>query len=409
MPTYTYKARNPAGQAVKGAMEADSKVELAEKLHRMGYVATQASEALSGIKVEPFLGFFRGIGTEDKIMFYIQLSNLTHAGIPLLTSLHTLSELIENRRLKEAVAGIARSVEGGESFSEALAHHPRIFSKLFVSLVKAGEASGKLDTVLTRFAGYVEEQAELAQKIKGALFYPLLLLFAGIGVTLFIVTTIIPQFAEIFIRTGITLPGPTRILYAVGMGIQQFWYSLLLFAAVAWLGVSYYAGTAIGRLQVDRLMLSLPLLGGLFRKAAISRFSRTLGMLVASGVPHLQSLEIVEEVIGNQVLRRVVAQARQAVEKGEKISETLKISKEFPADAVQMISVGEETGSLDEMLDKISDFYDRAVGYSVKKLTTVLEPLLLILMGVLVGFIMASMLLPMFDMMKMLREARAGF
>lgn len=409
MPSYVYKARDAAGKPVKGTMQAVSKEELTEKLYKMGYLTTQASEALPGIRLESLWERFRRIGTEDLIMFNVQLANLIHAGIPLLASLETLTQQIENKRLRETVGSVVRMVEGGETFSEALSRHPRIFSGLFVSLVKAGEASGKLDTILTRYAAYAEEQAELKEKVTGALFYPAILLLAGIGVTLFIVTFIIPQFAEIFTRAGIRLPLPTLILYQIGTTIKQFWISILLFAAAAWLGVSLYGASARGRIHFDRLKLKFPLLGPLFRKAAISRFARTLGMLVASGVPILESLEIVREVIGNEVLGRVVGNVRDAVEKGEKISEPLRISGEFPPDTVRMIAVGEETGGLDEMLDKVSDFYDRSVGYTIKKLTTVLEPLLLVLMGCLVGFIMASMLLPMFDMMKLLRTARAGF
>lgn len=404
MPTYTYKARDAMGKPVKGKMAASSQPELAEKLHKMGYLTTQVEEAAPAIKRGSFLDRFQRIRTEDMVMFNVQLSNLIHAGISILSSLSTLSQQIENRKLKETVSEVSRSVESGESFSEALQHHPQVFPKLFISMVKAGEVSGKLDMILNRFARYCEESEELKQKIKGALFYPVILLFAGIGVTLFIVTFIIPQFAEIFMKVGIPLPLPTLILYQVGVTIRQFWYSLILFAIVGWLGLRYYAGTTGGRFHIDRLNLKWPVLGTLNRRAAISRFARTLGMLVASGVPILQSLEVVREVIGNEVLARVIGNVRTAVEKGEKISEPLRISGEFPPDAVRMVAVGEETGSLDEMLDKIADFYDRAVGYAVKKLTTLFEPLLLILMGCLVGFIMASMLLPMFDMVKILRH-----
>lgn len=404
MPTYTYKARDAAGKSIKGSMEAISKVELSDKLHKLGYITTQVVEALPGVRLDSAVSFFQRISTEDIIMFNIQLANLIHAGVSLLASLHTLGRQIENKKLKEIVADVARNVEAGESFSEALQHHPEIFSNLFLSAVKAGEASGKLDTVLTRFAVYCEQQADLSQKIRGAFFYPAILLLAGIGVTLFIVSVIIPQFAEIFLKVGIPLPLPTLLLYKIGMGIKQFWYSLLLFALVGVLGLQYYANTSRGRLQVDRVNLGVPVLGSLFRKAAISRFARTLGMLLASGVPILQSLDIVKEVIGNKVLSGTVENVRLAVEKGEGISEPLRVSKEFPPDTIQMISVGEESGSLDEMLVKISDFYDRSVNYTVKKLTTLLEPLLLLLMGCMVGFIMASMLLPIFDMVKILKR-----
>ena len=409
MPTFTYKARDPRGKAVKGTMQAASQEELYDKLQKLGYMTTKASESLSVPEINALFERFQRISAEDLIMFTVQFSNLINAGVSLLDSLSAVSQQIENRKLKEVVESVTRSVEAGQSFSEALSSHPKVFPHLFMSLVKAGEVSGKLDTILIRYAKYSEEQAELKQKVKGALLYPAILLFAGIGVSLFIVTFVVPQFAQIFIKVGITLPLPTRILYRVGVGIKFFWHSILSFVMVTYFGFKYYTGTRVGGFQVDQWKLRIPLLGGLFRKVSISRFSRTLGMLVSSGVPILTSLEIVKEVVGNEVLARVVAGAHEAVEKGEKLSEPLRVSREFPVDAIQLISVGEETGNLDEMLEKVADFYDRWTGYTIKKLTTLIEPVLLLLMGSIVGFIMASMLLPMFDMIKVLRQAHSGF
>lgn len=404
MPTYLYKARDGTGKPVKGTMDAGTKEELVDKLHKMGYMTTQVTEALPGIKIESFFEKLAPISAETMIMFYIQLSNMIDAGIPILTTLDTLNKQIENKVLKETVGGVLRSVEGGNSLSQALTKYPRIFPKLFVNMVKAGEASGKLDMVSARYAVYFEHQVDLSQKIKGALFYPIILLCAGIAVTLFIVTFVIPQFVAIFMKAGIALPLPTLILFKVGIAIKQYWYLLILTVIALWLAIRFYGNRETGRLNFDRLKLKLPIIGPLHRKAAISRFGRTLGTLVASGVPILECLDITKEVIGNEVLARVIGNVRNAVEKGEDIAEPLKLSEEFPQDTVQMVSVGEKTGSLDEMLNKISDFYDMSLGYTIKKLTTVLEPIFLLIMGSLVGFIMASMLLPMFDMMKMLRH-----
>jgi len=258
--------------------------------------------------------------------------------------------------------------------------------------------------VLSRFVQFTEHQADLREKIRGALFYPLILLSCGIAVTLFIVTFIIPKFTEIFLKAGIKLPLPTLILSHIGMAIKQFWYLIILLVIFCCAGIKYYIKTESGRFNLDRLKLNLPIIGSLYRKAAISRFSRTLATLVATGVPILKSLDITEDVIANAVLGNIIRNVRIAVEKGEKISESLKISEEFPQDTVQMISVGEETGDLAGMLNKISDFYDMSLGYSIKKLVTVIEPLLLVVMGGMVGFIMASMLLPMFDMIKVLHR-----
>jgi len=403
MPTYIYKARDGTGKQVKGAMDASSKDELIAKLSKMGFMTTQAKEVLPGFKLESLFNRFKPVGTDDMIMFYVQFSNMINAGIPLLTTLDTLSKQTENTKLREAVGSVARNVEAGDSFSQALLKYPRIFPKLFANMIKAGEASGTLDKVSARYASYFEHQEELRQKISNALFYPAILLTAGVGVTLFMVTFVIPKFADIFMKAGITLPTPTLILFASGVAIKRFWYLGILFILLCYLGFKYYAKTERGRLSIDRLKLNIPILGSLYRKAAISGFAKTLGTLSGSGVPILESLDITRDVIGNEVLARVISNTRTAVEKGEKMSEVIKISGEFPPDIVQMISVGEESGNLDEMLDKIAEFYDMMIGYVIKKLTTALEPIFLVIMGALVGFIMISVLLPMFDMIKILK------
>lgn len=404
MPIYIYKARDATGKPVKGTMDATTKEELIDKLRKMGYMTTQVTEALAGIKIESVFDKLLKINAEDMIMFYVLLSNMINAGINILTSVSTLNKQVEDRRLKEVVGNIRRNIEAGDSFSQALARHPRVFSFIFINMIKAGEASGKLDKILARYAVFAEQEQDLRQKIKGALFYPIILLLAGTAVTLFIVTFIIPQFAEIFMKAGINLPLLTLILYKIGGGIRNFWYLIVLFMVVFVLVIRYYAKKEKGRLSLDRLKLKTPIIGPLHRKIAISRFSRTLGTLVGSGVPILESLDITKEVIGNEVLARIIGNVRSSVEKGQSLAEPLKISEEFPADAVQMISVGEETGNLEGMLNKISDFYDMSVGYTIKKLTTIIEPLFLVIMGSMVGFIMASMLLPIFDMIKILRH-----
>ncbi|MDD4909640.1 MAG: type II secretion system F family protein [Candidatus Omnitrophica bacterium] len=404
MAVYNYRARDKAGSAVKGAMEAAAKDEVVERLRKMGYMATQVRESLPGIKIESLFEGLKRVSTEDMIIFNVQLSNMIGSGISILTSLDTISRQIENRRLRQIISGVARGVEAGESFSQALSRHPGVFRQLFISMVRAGESSGKLDVILARYAVFAEQQEDLRQKIKGALFYPAILLAAGIAVTLFVVTFIIPQFAQIFLKAGITLPLPTLILYKIGMGIKHFWYAIILFIIVSGLALRYYAGTKSGRLKCDRLKLNLPVLGPLHRKAAISGFSRTLSTLIASGVPILEALATVKGVIGNEVLENVIDNVRGAVEKGEGIAATLKVSNEFPPDTVQMISSGEESGALDKMLNKVADFYDMSLGHAVKKMTAVIEPLFLAVMGCMVGFIMLSMLLPIFDMMKILRR-----
>lgn len=404
MATFVYKARDASGKAVRGTLDAASKTELVDKLRKMGYMATSVAETFSGFKVESLLQNIKGISTEDMILFNIQLSNMINAGISILTSLDTLSRQISNRRLREAVGNIKRNIEAGTSLSESFSKYPRIFTELFVNMVKAGEASGKLDTVLAKYAVYYEHQADLKEKIKGALFYPAILLIAGIIVTLFIVTFVIPQFAMIFMKTGIDLPLTTLILYNLGTALKSYWYVGFLAVGIAAIAIHLYAKTDKGSMRLDRFKLKLPIIGPLYRKAAISRFARTLGTLTASGVPILESLDIVKEVVGNKVLAEKILEVRKTVEKGEHIAEHMKLCEEFPPDTVEMIAVGEESGSLDSMLNKISDFYDMSLGYTIKRLTAIIEPLFLLIMGCMIGFIMASMLLPIFDMIEILRR-----
>lgn len=406
MPTYAYKARDAAGKLVQGTMDSPSKEELIRKLRQMGYMTSGIREALPGLKIGTVLDVYQRIKSDDRIIFFVQLSNLISAGVPILASLDILIRQTENRHLKETLTQVARAVEAGDSFSESLERFPRVFSKIFISTIRAGEASGKLDLVLARLATYEEQQAELRQKVQAALFYPAILLTAGLLTMLYIVTYVVPQFAEIFIKAGVHLPAPTQILYHTGVGLKKLWYLLPLSALGLWGMFRALVKTEAGRLAVDRWKLSLPIFGALYRKVAVARFARSLGTLVSAGVPILTSLEIVKDVTNNESLSRALDRVRSAVERGEKIHESLKLTQQFPLDAVQMIAVGEETGGLDEMLGKIAGFYDLAVGYHVKKMMALLEPLLLCVLGGLVGLIMASLLLPIFDMIKVLRAVR---
>jgi len=404
MPQYTYKARDASGKRVSGTMESASRAELIDKLHNMGYMTTSVAQVTPGIQIGSIFDRLKWVSSDDMLLFYIQLSNMINAGITIMMSLSTLAKQIENRNLKEAIGSVSRQVEAGSTLSQAFGTEPRMFKRLFVNMIKAGEASGNLDTVLMRYANFFEKEVELKQKIKGAFFYPIILLCAGVMVTLLIVTFVIPQFAEIYLKAGIKLPIPTLIVYKVGVMIKHFWYLLVMFTIAILLGIRYYFKTERGTFLLDKLKLRMLIIGPLYRKVAIARFTRTLATLLGSGVPILESLDIVKEVTGNEVLARVIANVKKGVEKGERMSETLKISEEFPPDVVQMVSVGEETGALDKMLNKVGDFYDMTVNYAVKKLTTIIEPLFLVIMGIMVGCIMASMLLPMFDMVKTLRR-----
>ena len=400
MPNYLYKARDGEGKAVTGAMESASAEKLAEKLRDLGYMPTQIKEALPNVDLDQFSQRFAKIKPEDIIMLNVQLANMIDAGLTLINSLNIICRQIENKKLREVVEEVKRAVEGGSTFSDALANHPKVFSKLFVDMVRAGETSGKLNVVLNRLALYVEQQEDLRQQVKNALFYPAILVIAGIAVVVLIVSFVMPKFVEVFNRAGVPLPLPTQIFYALGLALTNYWYLIIFVIWLSFMGVRMYACTEKGGYRFDRLKLDLPVIGPLVRKLIISRFSRTLATLVESGVPILHSLDIVREVVGNRIISDVVKNVRDSVEEGERIAKELKKSGEFPQDMVQMISVGEETGKLGHMLNKISGFYDNAVGYSLKRLIALIEPVFIIVLGVLVGFIMASMLLPMFDMIK---------
>ncbi len=404
MPTYLYKARDENGKPVRGTLDALSPAEVADKLRKMGYMPIQIREVISGIDLEGLGSRLRRIRSEDIIFFNIQLANMIDSGLTIISSLRTISQQTENKKLKGIIEDVGRSVEAGSSFSDALAKHSRVFPKVFIHTVKAGETSGKLNLVLSRLAVYVEHQEELRQKIQGAFFYPMLLLSAGLLVIMLIVTFVIPQFVEIFKESKVSLPVPTIIVYELGVGLKRAWYLVVLGLGLGIFGMRKYTETKMGRLWFDRLQIDVPVVGPLVRKVIISRFSRTLATLVESGVPILQSLDIVRDVVNNEIIGRAVQNVRDSVERGDRIAEPLKISEEFPPDAVQMIAVGEETGRLGYMLNKVADLYDTSIKFSVRKLTTLIEPILLVILGAVVGFIMASMLLPMFDMIKTLRS-----
>jgi type IV pilus assembly protein PilC len=404
MPIFNYKARDSAGKAVSGSMEAATRSDLIDKLQKLGFMATAVKEARGGSQAHTILDRFARVGSGDLLMFYIELSNMISAGLPILTCLNTLHKQIENKRLKAAVGNVARQVESGGSLSQGFASESRIFHRLFVNMIKAGEASGSLDTVLMKYAEFFEKQEDLKQKVAGALFYPIILLCAGITVSLFIVTFVIPQFAEIYMKAGIKLPIPTLVVYKAGIALKHYWLGILIALIALFIGIKLLARTPRAAFLLDSLKLRLPIIGPLYRKVIITRFTRTFATLFGSGVPILESLDITKEVAGNEVIARVIDNVRKCVERGEKISEPMKISEEFPPDVVQMISVGEETGALDTMLNKTADFYDMTVNYAVRKLTTIIEPVFLVIMGIMVGSILASMLLPIFDMVKTLRH-----
>ncbi len=403
MPSYRYLARDERGKAVSGTMTAPTPEALAEQLKRTGYLVTRTQEVREASSAGAVLGRFRGVSSDDLVLFNVQLAKLIQVGIPLVTSLKTLEAQTEHRRLREAIGRVAEAVEAGQAFSEALTRHPRVFSKLFINVVQAGEVSGKLDEILNRLAVFHQRQAELRQQLKTALTYPTLLLVLGVAIAIFLIVGIIPKFMTIFQEAGVPLPLPTLILYHLSVWMRHDWVWAV--AGLGMLGVALrgWRTTPTGRRWFDTWVLRLPVIGPLARKIVLSRFARTLETLLSSGVPILEALTIVEQTAGNVVIADAVHTIHTSVRQGGGIAEPLKVSREFPPMAIQMIAVGESSGTLDHMLKELADHYDQLVTYGLKRAIAFVEPLFLIIMGGMVAFIMASILLPMFRLVNVIR------
>lgn len=406
MPTFSYKARDEAGKLVSGTMEAASKDALASNLQRQKFtvvsVAEKASFSLDFI--DKFLSRFTRVKINDLVMFNVQLANMISAGISLPTAIQALTEQIENEKLKTAVIEVHNDIKGGMTFSDALKKHPDIFPVLFINMIRAGEVAGNLDEILTRLATFVEREAELRQKITTAMFYPMILAVVGTVVIVLIIVTILPSFAKIFIEANVPLPLPTMVLYNTNLFIRAFWKHVIFGLVALYLLFRWYKKTPTGKYTVDNTLLKVPVWGRLIRESTIARLSRTLSSLIASGVPMLQALEVTEQTIDNAIISNVLKKVYSSVSKGETISKPLKESGQFPAMPVHMIAVGEETGALDAMLNKVADYYDLATEYSIRRITSLLEPIFLVVIGGMVGFIFASILLPIFQMVKTLKH-----
>ncbi len=384
-------------------MDAVSAEMLADKLYHLGYFATSIKEQKVSTLLDDLLLPFVKIRTEDMVMLSTQLASMIGSGVSLPNSLRILCEQLENKRLKRIIEEVHTDIRGGATFSDALGKHPAAFSTLFVNMVRAGETAGNLEEVLSRLASSIEKEADLKQKITTALFYPIILLVVGFLVIIFVITGVLPAFIKIFTEANIPLPLPTMILSVANNVIRGYWLYLLIGAIGIYLALNYYNRTPAGKATVDRIKLSIPVWGVLIRKVTIARMCRTLAALVSSGVPMLQALETLESTIDNVVIASVIRNVYESVSKGETISEPLKVSGEFPPMPVHMIAIGEETGALDTLLNKVADYYELESDYSIKRLTALLEPIFLIIIGGMVGFIFASIILPIFRMVGTLR------
>lgn len=405
MPTFAYKAMDKTGTEVAGTLDADNERLALGRLKDMGYLPLEVKEekVAKGGVLDTFLGIFmrKRVKGKDIVTFTRQLSTLIDSGLPLLRSLNVLGEQTESPNLKAQIKDAAASVQGGSTFSDALAKHPRTFSKLYVNMIKAGEAGGVLEVVLARLAEFSEKEQAVRAKVRGAMVYPALVILVGVGVVLFLTIAIIPTFVTMFTEVGVTLPVPTRIMVGISDFLKGFWWMNFLALLALVMIYKMWVRKDKGRYQSDKIKLRIPILGELVRKSSISRFARTLGTLITSGVPILQALLIVKDTAGNEVISRAMVAVHNSIREGESIAGPLGKSPVFPPMVVHMVAVGEETGALDNMLIKVSDAYDREVDITVNALTSVLEPVLILGMGLVVGFIVISMYLPIFQMTSM--------
>ncbi len=405
MPLYQYRARDKDGALRTGTMEAARKEGVADQLSGMGYIPVMIEEQGQAQSSGLDLGaLFGKITPQDLIIFSRQLATLMSAGIPFVQGLVTLEKQSENPKLKVSISQIRRDIEGGSSFSDALTRQPKIFSKLYVSLIRAGETAGILDEVLNRLAFLAEHEAETRARVKAAVRYPLIVVVAISAAFAFLVTFVIPKFAGIFAQFKTELPLPTRILININYVVQHFWYLIIISIALVVWGVIWYLGTPGGRWQWDGLKLKLPVFGLLFQKVALSRFARIFGAMQKSGISMMLTLEIAGETVGNVVIARSVQTMSDSLRDGKGLTAPMEASGLFPPMVIQMMSVGEETGQLDAMLSKVSDYYDMDVEYTLRNLSTMIEPILLLFVGAMVLFLALGIFLPMWNMMSLFKH-----
>jgi type IV pilus assembly protein PilC len=400
MPQFSYKARGAGGSVTEAAIEAPDQRSAMDRLRAQKLIVLEINEAAPGIMdtLQRFNPLKPRVTNKDIVLFSRQLSTLVSAGVALVSGLNILQDQMENPAFKSVVTKVKDDIEAGLSIADSLKKHPQAFTDLYIAMVKAGEVGGILDVILERLSTYLEAAEDLRHKVKGALMYPMVVSSIAALVTVFLLVFVIPTFKEIFSSFGAELPLPTRIVIGTSEFLQKRWY--LLLAAI--IGLVYlfrqWLRTENGRKIFDTNALRLPLFGPLLRKVSVAKFTRTLGTLVKSGVPILQAMETVAQTSGNKVIEKAIMDAREAIREGERIAEPLRKSGSFPPMVVQMIAVGEETGNLDVMLSKIADFYDQEVEVAVKGLTSMIEPIVIVFMGIVIGGIVIAMFIPMFEL-----------
>ena len=396
MPDYKYQGTSRAGASVSGVMTASNKTELANLLKRQQITATKMTEKGKEFNMPQFGG---GVKAKELAIFTRQFSVMIDAGLPLVQCLEILASQQENKFFQKVLINTRSQVEGGATLSAAMRGSPKVFDALYVNMVEAGETGGILDTILQRLSTYIEKNVKLQRAVKSALVYPVGVLTVAGGVITLLLWKVVPIFATLFAGLGVDLPLPTKIVIGLSNFIGSIFGLLILVALGAGIfGLKVWYGTKQGRFVLDTIVLKLPVLGVLMRKIAVARFTRTLGTLISSGVPILEGLDITAKTAGNAVVERALQQVRRSLEEGKSLTEPLRDSEVFPGMVTQMIAVGEQTGAMDAMLQKIADFYEEEVDAAVKDLLTALEPIMIVFLGVIVGGVVISMYLPLFSL-----------
>jgi len=391
MTNFEYTARTATGEEATGTMEAASREEVVQQLRKKRMVVVRVRE-----KKKRKTG--GRVPTRDIVVFTRQFATMVNSGLPLVQALDILAKQTENPQLSETTKQVVYDVESGNTLADALEKHPKVFTQLYVNMVAAGEAGGILDTIMLRLATFLEKNDAIMRKVKGAMVYPgVIFSVAGICILVLLIF-VIPTFQTMFASVGVPLPLPTRVVIGISEFLQNFWHVLIVASVVTFFAIRAYYGTDGGRLVIDKIMLKAPVMGDLLRKSAVSRFTRTLGTLLASGVSILDGLEITARTAGNRVIHDAVMESRGSIAGGDTIHAPLERSAVFPPMVTSMIAVGEATGGLDEMLSKIADFYDDEVDTAVGTLLSLLEPIMIVFLGVIVGGMIVAMYLPIFDM-----------
>lgn len=404
MPVFEYAGIDSKGKRVTGQIDAENERAARVKIRRLGVFPTTMNlegEAKGGGGLGrdfDLSKYFQRVKTQDVAVMTRQLATLVGAHIPLVDSLSALADQLENPKLKSIIARAREKVTEGTKLSDAIRGHPKVFSDVFINMVNAGEQSGTLDTVLSRLADFTEGQARLRSKVAGAMVYPIIMAVVGISLVVFLLTQVVPEVAGMIKEMGKELPLPTTILMNVGNALINYWYLFLICLPLSFYGVKKILKTPNGKKWWDEKALKLPLFGRLTRMVIIARFARTLATLISSGVPLLTAIDIVKNIITNSKIKAVIEQTRDNVREGQSVAETLKRSGEFPPLVTHMIAVGEKTGELETMLERVADAYDTEVTNAVTTMTTILEPMMILVMAGVVGFIVVSIMLPMLEL-----------